>query len=59
MPGFATAALHHPTLANRSQRAEIRHFRPDTYSHVLPGMQEDAVSRLDLLLGAALKKLAE
>jgi len=27
--------------------------------HVLPGMQEDAVSRLDLLLGAALKKLAE
>ena len=31
----------------------------DTYSHVLPGMQEDAMRRLDLALGGAIRRCDE
>ena len=50
------AAGVHPKIAQERLGHSSVSITLDTYSHVLPGMQEDAVAKVDAALQAALNK---
>jgi integrase len=55
--GHATALLAagvHPKVASERLGHSRVALTLDTYSHVIPGMQEDAVARIDAVFGSAL-----
>jgi integrase len=52
------AANVHPKIASERLGHSRVGLTLDTYSHVLPGMQEAAVARIDDVFGAALNKRA-
>jgi integrase len=57
--GHATALLAngvHPKVASERLGHSRVALTLDTYSHVIPGMQEDAVARIDAAFGSALMK---
>jgi integrase len=57
--GHATALLAagvHPKVASERLGHSRVALTLDTYSHVIPGMQEDAVARIDAVFGSALLK---
>jgi integrase len=49
------AGVHPKVVSERLGHAGIG-ITLDTYSHVLPGLQEDAVQRLNTLLASAIQK---
>ncbi|MGA8691653.1 MAG: tyrosine-type recombinase/integrase [Methyloceanibacter sp.] len=49
------AGVHPKVVSERLGHAGIS-ITLDTYSHVLPGIQEDAVQRLDGMLASAIQK---
>ena len=50
------AAGVHPKIAQERLGHSTVGITLDTYSHVLPGMQEDAVAKVDAAIQAALNK---
>jgi integrase len=57
--GHATALLAagvHPKVASERLGHSRVALTLDTYSHVIPGMQEEAVARIDAVFGSALMK---
>lgn len=52
------AGVHPKVVSERLGHSAIG-ITLDTYSHVLPGMQEDAVARIDATLGAAVSSKNE
>jgi integrase len=50
------AAGVHPKIAQERLGHSTVSITLDTYSHVLPGMQDDAVAKVDAAIQAALNK---
>jgi integrase len=50
------AGVHPKVVSERLGHSTVA-ITLDTYSHVLPGMQEDAIRRLDAVLGTAMKQI--
>jgi integrase len=50
------AASVHPKIAQERLGHSSVGITLDTYSHVLPGMQEDAVAKVDAAIQAAMNK---
>jgi integrase len=50
------AAGVHPKIAQKRLGHSTVSITLDTYSHVLPGMQDDAVAKVDAAIQAALNK---
>lgn len=46
----------HPKIVSERLGHSTVGMTLDTYSHVLPGMQEEAIQRLDSMLTAAMQK---
>jgi integrase len=52
------AGIHPKVVSERLGHSKVG-ITLDTYSHVLPGIQEEAIRRLDLLLERAISKVKD